>query len=202
VVTLPASGDVAELAAAMTDGAGGPADVVVDPVFGWVAEAACRAMAPARSAGQPRRLRGRRGLPLVGRHPRQVPRRARLHQQLPHPEQRAEALTSVLALAGGDGSSSSTTYGRSPRSPPLGPTSPPGQPVSAGALTLAHPYGLGRPGLRARDERTAAPAGEVLVLLASEPRRETAPPTRGIVIMRSAFDKLISGAGLVLAAVL
>ena len=46
VVTLPESGDVAELAAAMTEALEGPADVVVDPVFGWVAEAACRAMAP------------------------------------------------------------------------------------------------------------------------------------------------------------
>ena len=30
----------------MAEALGGPADVVVDPVFGWVAEAACRAMAP------------------------------------------------------------------------------------------------------------------------------------------------------------
>ena len=38
-----------------------------------------------RAAGQPRRLGRRRGHALVGRDPRQVPRRARLHQQRPHP---------------------------------------------------------------------------------------------------------------------
>ena len=58
VVTLPESGDVDELAAAMTEALEGPADVVVDPVFGWVAEAALPGHGAARSAGQPRRLRG------------------------------------------------------------------------------------------------------------------------------------------------
>ena len=100
VVTLPESGDVDELAAAMTEALDGPADVVVDPVFGWVAEAACRAMAPrgrlvnlGGSAGDAASLssaviRGK-SLDVLG-----------YTNNALTSEQRAEALTSVLALAG------------------------------------------------------------------------------------------------------
>ena len=46
VVTLPDPGDVDELAALLGEALGGTADVVLDPVFSWVAEAATRVMTP------------------------------------------------------------------------------------------------------------------------------------------------------------
>jgi NADPH:quinone reductase-like Zn-dependent oxidoreductase len=46
VVTLPSAGEVGALALAMQEALGGGADVVIDPVGGWVAEAALRSMAP------------------------------------------------------------------------------------------------------------------------------------------------------------
>jgi NADPH:quinone reductase-like Zn-dependent oxidoreductase len=46
VVALPSSGDAGDLAASLQATLGGRADLVVDPVGGWVAEAALRALAP------------------------------------------------------------------------------------------------------------------------------------------------------------
>ncbi len=46
VVTLPESGDGEELAARLADALEGTADVVIDPVFGWVAATATRVMTP------------------------------------------------------------------------------------------------------------------------------------------------------------
>jgi len=100
VVTLPESGDVAELAAAMTEALEGPADVAVDPVFGWVAEAACRAMAPrgrlvnlggsaADAASLSSAVIRGKSLDVLGYTNNSLT-----------PVERAEALTSVLALAG------------------------------------------------------------------------------------------------------
>ena len=99
VVALPASGDVEELAAAMTEALGGPADVVVDPVFGWVAEAACRAMAPrgrlvnlggsaADAASLSSAVIRGKSLDVLGYTNNSLT-----------PAERAEALTSVLALS-------------------------------------------------------------------------------------------------------
>ena len=82
----------------------------------------------ARAAGEPRRLgRGRR-VPLVGGDPRQVPRRARLHQQLPDPGgagRGPDVGRSRSARTGG--SRSSTRCVPSPRSRTRGATSPPGR---------------------------------------------------------------------------
>ncbi|GAA2130280.1 zinc-binding alcohol dehydrogenase family protein [Nocardioides bigeumensis] len=99
VVTLPEGEDDVALAEAMQAALGGPADVVVDPVFGWVAGAACRALAPrgrlvnlGGSAGDGATLssavlRGK-SLTVLGYTNNSLT-----------PDQRAEALTGVLGLA-------------------------------------------------------------------------------------------------------
>ncbi len=73
------------LLAASIEALGGPAHVVVDPVFGWVADAATPGVGAARPTGQPRRLRRRRRDTLVGGAERQDPRCPRLHQQRADP---------------------------------------------------------------------------------------------------------------------
>jgi NADPH:quinone reductase-like Zn-dependent oxidoreductase len=100
VVLLPPDRDVDALAVALTAALGGTADVVVDPVFGWVAEAAIHAMAPfgrlvnlGGSAGDAASfssavVRGK-SLSVLG-----------YTNNALTPSQRAEALTEVVALAG------------------------------------------------------------------------------------------------------
>jgi NADPH:quinone reductase-like Zn-dependent oxidoreductase len=99
VVILSQDGDVEDLSAALGDALEGTADVVIDPVFGWVAEAALRVMTPfgrlvnlGGSAGDAAALssaavRGK-SLSVLGYTNNAIT-----------PEQRAEALTSVLELA-------------------------------------------------------------------------------------------------------
>ena len=100
VVVLPASGDADELTAALTEAlGGGTADVVLDPVFGWVAAAATRVMTPhgrlvnlGGSAADAATLssavvRGR-SLDVLGYTNNSLT-----------PDRRAEALTSVVRLA-------------------------------------------------------------------------------------------------------
>lgn len=99
VVPLPGDADPDLLAAALTEALGGEADVVLDPVFGWVAEAAVRVLAPGGrlvnlggSAGDTARLssaglRGR-SLSVLG-----------YTNNALSPEQRADALRSVLEHA-------------------------------------------------------------------------------------------------------
>ena len=99
VVTLPDDNDAAALAASMQAALGGPADVVVDPVFGWVAEAACRALAP---RGRLVNLGGSAG---DGATLSSAALRGKTLDVLGYtnnaltPDQRAEALTGVVALA-------------------------------------------------------------------------------------------------------
>ena len=99
VVTLPDDDDAAVLAASMQAALGGPADVVVDPVFGWVAEAACRALAP---RGRLVNLGGSAG---DGATLSSAVLRGKTLDVLGYtnnaltPDQRAEALTGVVALA-------------------------------------------------------------------------------------------------------
>ena len=100
VVELP-DGDGEALAAALSDALGGSADLVLDPVFGWVAEAALRVLAPAGrlvnlggSAGDAASfssaaLRGT-GLSVLGYTNNSLT-----------PEQRADALRAVLGHAAG-----------------------------------------------------------------------------------------------------
>lgn len=73
--------DVPGLTAALRAVLPGGAHVVLDPVFGWVAEAALGAMAPGGAAGQPRRLRRGRGDAVLGGAAGPRARAARLHQQ-------------------------------------------------------------------------------------------------------------------------
>ncbi len=101
VVLLPDDRDVDALAVAITDALGGPADVVVDPVFGWVAEAATQALTRfgrlvniGGSAGDAATLSSAtvrsNSLAVLGHTNNNLT-----------PEQRQEALTSVVALAAG-----------------------------------------------------------------------------------------------------
>jgi NADPH:quinone reductase-like Zn-dependent oxidoreductase len=100
VVVLPEDRDTDALAAAITAALGGTADVVVDPVFGWVVEAAMRAMTPhgrlvnlggsaADAATFSSALVRSKSLSVLGYTNNSLT-----------PEQREEALTSVVALAG------------------------------------------------------------------------------------------------------
>jgi NADPH:quinone reductase-like Zn-dependent oxidoreductase len=101
VVILPADRDPAGLAATIVEALGGTADVVIDPVFGWVVEAAMRAMTPfgrlvnlGGSAGDAASLssatvRGK-SLSVLG-----------YTNNALSPAQRAEALIAVVALAAG-----------------------------------------------------------------------------------------------------
>jgi NADPH:quinone reductase-like Zn-dependent oxidoreductase len=101
VVVLPAGPDVEALATAVTDALGGTADVVVDPVFGWVAEAATRAMTPFG------RLVNLGGSAADAATLSSATIRSKSLAVLGHtnnnltPDQRQEALTSVVALADG-----------------------------------------------------------------------------------------------------
>ena len=93
------SDDVDGLAAAMTAAAGGPVDVVVDPVFGPAATAACRAL------GTGGRLVNLGGASGDGAELSSAVLRSRSIDVLGYtnnaltPEQRAEALTAVLGHA-------------------------------------------------------------------------------------------------------
>ena len=100
VVTLPEDRDPATLATAITDALGGTADVVIDPVFGWVVEGALRAMtnhgrlvnlggSAADAATFSSAMVRSKSLSVLGHTNNNLP-----------PEQREEALTSVVALAG------------------------------------------------------------------------------------------------------
>ncbi len=101
VVLLPDDRDVEALATAITDVLGGSADVVVDPVFGWVAEAATGAMSRfgrlvniGGAAGDAATLSSAtvrsKSLAVLGHTNNNLT-----------PEERQEALTSVVALAAG-----------------------------------------------------------------------------------------------------
>jgi NADPH:quinone reductase-like Zn-dependent oxidoreductase len=104
VVVLPADPDPESVSAAITEALGGTADVVVDPVFGWIAEAATRAMTPfgrlvniggaAADAAtlSSATVRGK-SLSVLG-----------YTNNALTPEQRAAALTAVVALAVDQGS--------------------------------------------------------------------------------------------------
>ena len=100
VVTLPEDHDAGALATAITDALGGTADVVIDPVFGWVVEAAVRAMTPhgrlvnlggsaADAATFSSAAVRSKSLSILGYTNNNLTT-----------EQREEALTSVVALAG------------------------------------------------------------------------------------------------------
>ena len=92
--------DRAALTGRLAAAAGGPVDVVIDPVFGEPAAAAALALGPGRPAGQPRRRGRRRGRVLLGRPPRPAASSILGYtNNAISAEQRAEALTSVLALA-------------------------------------------------------------------------------------------------------
>jgi NADPH:quinone reductase-like Zn-dependent oxidoreductase len=99
VVTLPADQDVAALAAALEHALDGAADVVVDPVFGWVATAACVALAP---HGRLVNLGGSAGdaatLSSAVLRGKSLEVHGYTNNSLT-PKQRAEALTGVVALA-------------------------------------------------------------------------------------------------------
>jgi NADPH:quinone reductase-like Zn-dependent oxidoreductase len=99
VVTLPDEHDVEALAAELNRALDGTADVVIDPVFGWVAAAAHRVMAPggrlvnlggaaADSATLSSALIRSRSLSVLG-----------YTNNALTPAQRAEAMTAVVALA-------------------------------------------------------------------------------------------------------
>jgi NADPH:quinone reductase-like Zn-dependent oxidoreductase len=102
VVVLPADHDVDALATTLTTALDGTADVVIDPVFGWVAAAACRVMSP---GGRLVNLGGAgddaatlssavirsKSLNVLG-----------YTNNALTPEQRAEAMTAVVALADRD----------------------------------------------------------------------------------------------------
>ncbi len=101
VVTLPEDRDPAALATAITDALGGTADVVIDPVFGWVVEGALRAMtnhgrlvnlggSAADAATFSSAMVRSKSLSVLGYTNNNLT-----------PEQREEALTSVVALADG-----------------------------------------------------------------------------------------------------
>jgi NADPH:quinone reductase-like Zn-dependent oxidoreductase len=98
VVVLPQDKDVEALAAELTDALEGTADVVIDPVFGWVAEAATRVLSPfgrlvnlggsaADSASLSSAMVRGKSLSVLG-----------YTNNALTPEQRAEALTAVVAL--------------------------------------------------------------------------------------------------------
>ncbi len=100
VVTLPEDRDPGGPRAAITDALGGTADVVIDPVFGWVVEAAMRTMTPhgrlvnlggaaADAATFSSALVRSKSLSVLGYTNNNLTS-----------EQREEALTSVVALAG------------------------------------------------------------------------------------------------------
>ena len=100
-MTLPDDPTPRRSPGALSEALGGPAHVVVDPVFGWVADAAARALAPygrlvnlGGSAGDGATLssavlRGKT-LDVLG-----------YTNNALTPDQRAEALTGVVALAAG-----------------------------------------------------------------------------------------------------
>jgi NADPH:quinone reductase-like Zn-dependent oxidoreductase len=99
VVVLPAEHDGDALVAALGRALDGTADVVIDPVFGWVASAACRVMTPGGrlvnlggAAGDAATLSSSvvrsKSLSVLG-----------YTNNALTPEQRAEAMTAVVALA-------------------------------------------------------------------------------------------------------
>ena len=99
VVELPADQDTAALVRALQQAADGPLNVVVDPVFGWVGEAATRALA---AYGRLVNLGGSAGdtAPLSSAVVRG--KTLAVLGDTNHaltPEQRAEALTGVVGLA-------------------------------------------------------------------------------------------------------
>ena len=102
VVLLPHDGDEVPLATALGEALHGTADVVIDPVFGWVAAAATRVMTPhgrlvnlggsaADAASLSSAVIRGKSLSVLG-----------YTNNALTPQQRAEALTEVMALAGGD----------------------------------------------------------------------------------------------------
>jgi NADPH:quinone reductase-like Zn-dependent oxidoreductase len=99
VVVLPASGDAGELVPAITDALEGNAGIVLDPVFGWLAEAATQALRPGG------RLVNLGGSASDAATFSSAVVRGKYLDVLGYtnnaltPDQRAEALTSVVRLA-------------------------------------------------------------------------------------------------------